>query len=157
MRLTGITLGAAAAVIATGVASGQTADEAPGRFQMTPVEGGVLRLDTASGALSFCRPQDEDWGCALVPEAHSALQKERDALRRRNAALRAEIEALKKAHADSDAEPETKKQDRIPSETRRRIVDDETIDEMMSVLETMVRRFKDMLESLREPSAPKQL
>ena len=47
------------AVLAALPASAQTRD-APGRFTMQPIEGGFLRLDTQTGAVSTCRAGAEN-------------------------------------------------------------------------------------------------
>jgi hypothetical protein len=127
------------------------------RYSMSPVEGGMLRLDTQTGAVSICRQQQEgDWSCAAVADSHLALQREVDRLKEENASLRAELEKLKSAGAGEQGAATDKKQDRLAPGSERRLPSDETIDELMTVLEKMVRRFQDMIESLKEQPHQKQ-
>ena len=131
--------------------------EEPGRYAMTPVDDGVLRLDTSTGAVSICRPQDNEWGCALVHDAHAGLQRELEALKQQKLALQSELEALKSAQAKTPDNPADKKQDRILTERERQALTDKTVDQMMSVLEKMMKRFEGMIDSLRAPPEGKQL
>lgn len=130
--------------------------EQPGRFTMTPVDEGMLRFDTHSGALSLCRRQDDQWSCALVPESHLDLQRDLERLKQENAALRSKLELLKSNTNNAPEDAAAKKQDRIILKPPVGPPDDETIDEMMSVLEKMVRRFQDMIESLQKKPAEKE-
>lgn len=58
-----VLLGSAA--IAT-VPSSAEAQEKPGRYTMSPVDGGFLRLDTETGALALCKKKGEQWACEPV-------------------------------------------------------------------------------------------
>lgn len=141
----------------------------PPRYSMTPVEEGALRLDGRTGAVSLCRAYDAGWACEAVPDAHLDLQREVERLREENAALRkergelrAEIERLEsEARQREEADPAAKKQDRITPEGESSASGpapgEETIEEMMTVLEKMVDRFREMLESLKKHPSEKQL
>lgn len=76
-----------AAVLAA-AASTQAAEEKPGRFTMTPTEGGTLKLDTVTGATSFCTRADGDWACKPTKDGEQILRKEIDG-------LKSEIDVLK--------------------------------------------------------------
>ncbi|MBS0232793.1 MAG: hypothetical protein JSR99_04840 [Proteobacteria bacterium] len=39
-----------------------------GRFMMSPVEGGLLRLDTQTGAVAMCAKSGSDWTCKPVDD-----------------------------------------------------------------------------------------
>lgn len=127
------------------------AAEESGRYTMSPVEGGMLRLDAQTGAVSICREQGEGgWSCAAVPDSHLALQRKIDELKAENASLRAELEKMKSGAGGEQGTATDKKQDRLSPGSERRLPSDETIDELMTVLEKMVRRFQDMIDSLKE-------
>ena len=58
------------------------ADQAGGRYRMTPAEGGAfLRLDTQTGAMSVCQRKDGRWACEAVPDERRALETEIDRLK----------------------------------------------------------------------------
>jgi hypothetical protein len=65
------------------------AAETPGRYTMTPADGGMLKLDSATGAVSFCtRPAGGEWACTPTKDGEQKL-------RERITGLEAEITALK--------------------------------------------------------------
>jgi hypothetical protein len=49
--------------VAVGFAVPASAQEKPGRYTMTPTDGGFVRLDTETGAVSFCSRKDTQWFC----------------------------------------------------------------------------------------------
>lgn len=46
------------------------------RYTMQPVDGGVMKLDTRSGRMSFCSARTGSWACELVPEERTAYEDE---------------------------------------------------------------------------------
>jgi len=46
-----------------GFAGPLAAQDKPGRYTMTPTDGGFVRLDTETGAVSFCSRKDTQWFC----------------------------------------------------------------------------------------------
>src|SRR6478752_4767128 len=84
-----------AAVLALVVATsgGPVAAQSPpdgenGRYSMTPIPEGVLRLDTRTGTVSTCTRNGTGWACYAVPDERSALDAE-------IGRLQAEVEKLK--------------------------------------------------------------
>ncbi|MDZ4841131.1 MAG: hypothetical protein SH859_03160 [Hyphomicrobium aestuarii] len=82
----GLVLAIAASSVAMEPAA--AASDAPGRFTMSPTDGGMLKLDTATGAVSFCTRAGSDWACTPVKDSEKAL-------RDRIAGLEGEIVVLK--------------------------------------------------------------
>src|SRR5690348_1293873 len=82
---------ALAAVMATsgGLVVAQSApDSENGRYSMTPIPEGVLRLDTRTGTVSTCSKNGAGWACYAVPDERTALDAE-------IGRLQAEVEKLK--------------------------------------------------------------
>lgn len=52
------------------------ADTANGRFTFTPVDGGVLKLDTRTGMASFCSKGTSGFACLAVPDSRDAYEAE---------------------------------------------------------------------------------
>ena len=63
----------------------------PGRYTMTPAEGGFLRLDTQAGSVSFCTVKDGQSLCRASADEKAALEAEVSRLRRENAELRSKL------------------------------------------------------------------
>ncbi|MBS7542282.1 hypothetical protein KHC19_03980 [Ancylobacter oerskovii] len=129
--------------------AGASSREAP-NFTMQPVEGGVLRLDTRSGTMSFCASRGGVWRCEALPDERAALEAEIARLRERLAAGGGGVPDIAgppreppSAAPAPDAAPPAK-----PDEERGRF--DAAMEEAMRRAETMFRRFYEMLERLRD-------
>ncbi|MGJ0507836.1 MAG: hypothetical protein ACR652_12085 [Methylocystis sp.] len=59
------------------------------RFSLQPTEGGFLRLDRQTGAVSFCTAKDGVSVCRVGADERAALQDEIERLRGENARLKA--------------------------------------------------------------------
>jgi len=102
------------------------------RFSMTPTEGGFLRLDKQTGAVSFCTVEAGASTCRAGADERAALEKEIAQLRRENAELKASGDA---ARSQSGASP-------LPRE--------EEFERTLSLVERFFRR---MVRILKEESA----
>jgi hypothetical protein len=98
-------------------------DAANGRYAMTPVAEGFLRLDTRSGQVSLCAIQDEAQKvlaqCRASADERAALQAEIDRLAKENAALKAQGVNPKAAAEDEDDRRFDKALDRAERFMRR--------------------------------------
>ena len=139
------------------------ADEAgKPRYTMTPAEGGgVLRLDTETGAMSVCTGKEGDWSCKPMPESEAATKK-------RLEDLEAENRRLKDANANLAAKPspppiapppaagqplgEPPKGDTIPPthEEGSKVPTEEDVDKLFDYVEGMVKKFKERIERLEK-------
>lgn len=63
-----------------------------GRYTMSPVPDGLLRLDTRTGAVSICRSKG-GWICRVVPDERAALDIEIGRLQAENKKLQDELAA----------------------------------------------------------------
>src|SRR4029450_14085746 len=82
------------ALIALTVLAGATPDGGVrgGRFVMTPVEGGFLRMDTLTGAVSLCQRAGGKWACEAVADDRRPLETEMERLRAENRQLNSTLE-----------------------------------------------------------------
>ncbi|MGH9677633.1 MAG: hypothetical protein ACRD36_11080, partial [Candidatus Acidiferrum sp.] len=77
-----------------------------GRYAMTPAEGGFLRLDTATGSVSFCSAKDGQSMCRAGADEIAALKGEVDRLRQENAELKSKLSGAPAAQSkDSSGLP----------------------------------------------------
>jgi len=112
-----------------------------GRYTVTPVEGGFLRTDTDTGAVSHCAKKDGGWACSTVPDDYQAMQRRVDELARENAELR---KRLAEADASRSGLPGAGGSDRkleLPSE--------EDIDKALGYFDRLIRKFKDFVDKQR--------
>ena len=72
-------------------------DTENGRYTLSPVEGGVIRLDTRTGAVSTCTNSNAGWACYTVPDERAALDEEIGRLQADNDKLKAQLAAREAA------------------------------------------------------------
>ncbi|MFO1136225.1 MAG: hypothetical protein U1E30_13695 [Rhodoblastus sp.] len=84
---------AAGPALAAGAASSSGDATENGRYSMTPVEGGFLRLDTRNGMVSLCKVENGSAFCRAATEERAALESEIDRLVKQNEALKKQPEA----------------------------------------------------------------
>ncbi|MGJ0424990.1 hypothetical protein [Methylocystis sp.] len=105
------------------------------RFTLTPAEGGYVRLNKETGALSYCSVKDGVTACRLGAEERAAFEAEIDRLRKENAAL--------KARAEAAPVPPTARPNMAPSE--------EEFERALSFTERFLRRI---MRLFREETSP---
>lgn len=154
----------AVAIVAVTTVSGTlvAAQSAPdgdnGRYSMTPIPEGVLRLDTRTGTVSTCTRNGAGWACYAVPDERSALDAEIGRLQAEVETLKGQLaagptvsgkidEALPKSDSLKRDEPKAAEGDRkieIP------LPSDQDIDRIMSFLEKAWRRLIDMANRVQK-------
>jgi hypothetical protein len=96
-------------LLAGAPALAETAPPAPaeaGRFSMSPTEGGFLRLDRETGAVSFCSVSQGLSQCRVSADERSALEVEIERLRRENAELKTRLGEAPRPPAAGPSEEE---------------------------------------------------
>lgn len=118
------------------------AENSSGRYQMQKTDDGILRLDTQTGQMSLCSDTAGRWSCESIESGQAASGGgDRVAkLERENEQLKDDVKRLEGMIGLDGATP--KKRDRfvLPSE--------EDVDRAMTMVEKMLKRFKDALEDL---------
>jgi hypothetical protein len=135
--------------IAAGAAQSMPATE-NGRYALSPVPDGVVRLDSRTGAVSTCSNSGAGWACYEVPDERAALDAEIGRLVADNEKLKAELAAREPTVTGKieEALPKTdslKKPEPKAAEGERKIEiplpSDRDMDRMMSFLEQAWRRL----------------
>lgn len=96
-----------------------------GRYQLQPVEGGVVRLDTATGQMTMCRAGAGALDCTEAASGGGAMAV---------AALKARVDALERQVAA------LRKGSSLPS--------DAEVDRSLSIMEKFMRSFMGMAREL---------
>ncbi|MDP2619153.1 MAG: hypothetical protein Q8P46_03080 [Hyphomicrobiales bacterium] len=117
-------------------ADAENADGPVGRYLMNEVDEGYLRLDTANGRVSFCHRKNVDWVCELIPDDRAAYEAEIAQLMEENRQLKEDVAALKRGDQEN-------------SDTLR-LPNRKDMDRLMAFFDRMMRRFIDMVKSLKE-------
>lgn len=140
------------------VAAQSAPDGDNGRYSMTPIQDGVLRLDTRTGTVSTCSRNGSGWACYAVPDEHAALDAEIGRLQAEVEKLRAQLaagptvsgkvdEAMPKSDSLKKPEPKAAEGDRrieIP------LPSDQDVDRVMSFLEKAWRRLIEMANRVQK-------
>lgn len=145
MRRLAITVLGLAALAGTAAA-----EEKSGRYTMTPVDNGFVRLDTETGDMALCRREGAAWSCQAMADSSRPLQQEYDRLLAENKELKAEIKRLDEIAGLGDRKPGTDRPApgfKLPSE--------QDVDKALDYVQRMVRKFKEKLRELERDEAPK--
>ena len=130
-----------------------------GRYALSPIADGVLRLDTRTGAVSTCSNSGAGWACYAVPDERAALDAEIGRLQADNEKLKAQLAAREPAVTGKIDEPlpksdSLKKREPKVAEGERKIEiplpSDRDMDRMMSFLERAWRRLIEMANRVQK-------
>jgi hypothetical protein len=137
-------------------------DSENGRYTLSPVTDGVIRLDTRTGEVSTCTNTGPGWACYTVPDERAALDTEIGRLQADNEKLRAELTARQPTVTGKIDEPlpksdSLKKPEPNVAEGERKIEiplpSDRDMDRVMSFLEQAWRRLIDMANRMQKDVA----
>jgi hypothetical protein len=159
------------ALAGTGGAVAQSmSDNENGRYALSPIPDGVIRLDTRTGAVSTCSNGSAGWACYVVPDERAAYDAEIGRLQGENEKSKAEVEGLK-AELASRPPAEDKTAEALPKEAlpksdslkkaepkvaegERKIEiplpSDRDMDRVMSFLEQAWRRLVEMANRMQK-------
>ena len=141
------------------VAAQSMPDTENGRYALSPVADGVLRLDTRTGAVSTCNNNGTGWACYAVPDERAALDAEIGRLQADNEKLKAQLaereptvtgkidEPMPKTDSLKKAEPKVADGERkieIP------LPSDRDMDRVMAFLEQAWRRLVEMANRMQK-------
>ncbi|TQF27185.1 hypothetical protein UNPF46_31545 [Bradyrhizobium sp. UNPF46] len=155
---------AAAMAVSGGIVAAQSApDGENGRYSMTPIPEGVLRLDTRTGTVSTCSRNGAGWACYAVPDERTALDAEIGRLQAEVEKLKGQLaagptvsgkidEALPKSDPLKKAEPKNAESRAAEGERKIEIPlpSDQDVDRVMSFLEKAWRRLIDMANRVQK-------
>jgi len=132
------------------------ADAAGGRYQMTPIENGFMRLDTETGAVSICKNTGGKVVCELAEDGAGQYAKDIDKLKQENQKLRAEVDRMER-HFGLDPNSSAKPNDLappVPPGTAFKVPQKEDVDQMFNYIEGMLNKFRERLRRLEKEPKP---
>jgi hypothetical protein len=157
-------MAAAMAVGIGGAAAGPMPDTENGRYTLSPVNDGIIRLDTRTGEVSTCNNNGNGWACYAVPDERAALDAEIGQLQADNEKLKTQLaerdatvtgkidEPLPKSDPLNKPEPKTAEGERkieIPK-IEIPLPSDRDMDRAMSFLEHAWRRLVEMANRVQK-------
>lgn len=136
-----------AALALAGAAVADTADNA-GRFTMSPVDGGFLRLDKETGAVAMCARSGTAWACSPVEDrTPAATAADVSKLERENRDLKDRVKALEESL-------ETKVPLEGPPGGKAELPTEQEIDQALDYLERVYKKVRDRVKDLDKPLPP---
>jgi hypothetical protein len=139
--------------------AGALPDTDNGRYALSPLADGVLRLDTRTGAVSTCSNTGAGWACYAVPDERAALDAEIGRLQADNEKLKAQLAEREPVVTGKIEEPlpksdSLKKSEPKVAEGERKIEiplpSDRDMDRVMSFLERAWRRLIEMANRVQK-------
>jgi len=150
LRILSVAFAAAAVVCIDGTVLAQSLpDIENGRYALSPVGDGVVRLDTRTGSVSTCNNSGAGWACYVVPDERAAMDAEIGRLQAENEKLKTDLAAREPTVAGKIDEP-LPKQDSMkapaPKADAERKIEiplpsDQDVDRVMAFLERAWRRL----------------
>jgi hypothetical protein len=154
-HVTSILLIASGIALAAAHVSAEPVAEPKGRYTMTPVDGGLIRLDTETGAVALCTRKNEAWACEPMKDGSTGAG-DRAKLEEENKALKERLKTLE------EAKPSTPPADAYPTEppggSVSQLPTEEEIDKAFDFAERMYKKLRDRIQKFEQPSpspAPK--
>jgi hypothetical protein len=134
-------------------------DAENGRYALSPVTNGVLRLDTRTGAASICADKGTGWACYAMPDERAALDEEIGRLQKDNEALQAQLAQREASVGGKTDEPLPKSDSLKKSEPKLAegehrleipLPSDRDMDRMMGFVEQAWRRLVEMANRMQK-------
>jgi len=135
-----------AALALASAAVADTTDNA-GRFTISPVDGGFLRLDKETGAVAMCARSGTAWACTPVEDRTPTAAAEVSKLERENRDLRDRVKALEDSL-------ETKIPLEGPPGGKAQLPTEQEIDQALDYLERVYKKVRDRVKDLDKPLPP---
>ncbi len=137
-----------------------------GRYKMSPVEDGFVRLDTETGAMSLCTRQTSGWSCQPMREDQKTIGDELSRLRAENAELKEENRRMEETfgldargsqrkNEDGSGNQDDSSRDMTDTKPEIQLPSEEQVDQAVDYLERMIRKFRERFENFGEKTKPR--
>jgi hypothetical protein len=128
------------------------ADDKAGRFTMTPADGGALKLDTVTGATSFCTRASGEWVCTPTKDGDQAMRREIEGLKGEVLVLKEQLTKMEEIAGIGDPSkdpPGGRGKVELPTE--------KDVDQAFDYVERMVRKLRERLNKVEQETKPSPL
>lgn len=126
------------------------AQEKQGRYTMTPTDGGVLKLDTVTGATSFCTRSSGDWDCKPTRDGEQALRREIEGLQGQIVVLKEQLIKMEDVAGIGDPG----KSDRMKPQAKMDLPTEKDVDQAFDYFERMVKKLRERMNKIEAEGKP---
>lgn len=155
---TSFALAAAATLSAVSFGAALAADEKPGRYTMTPAEGGALKLDTVTGAVSLCTRAGGDWACKPTQDGEQTLRREIEGLKAENDVLKDQLVKMEELAGIGDPRktegPLGGPRPGGSGDSKMGLPTEKEVDQAFDYFESMVKKLRERFNKLEGPAKP---
>lgn len=150
-----ITRKTAAAALLAGLAAAplaaSAANDESGRYSMSPADGGFVRLDRQTGAMTFCTKTDAAWACSPMADAQQSSNTEIERLESENKNLKADKRHLEEMLGLADpGKPATASPETGSTTPPMKIPSEQDVDTAFDYFEGMIKKFRERMKKLDE-------
>jgi hypothetical protein len=125
------------------------ADDKPGRYTMSPTDGGMLKLDTVTGAVAFCTRVDGDWACKPTKDGEQTLRREIDGLKSEIGVLKEQLTKMEEIAGIGDPSKVDGPRPGGPGpQARTDLPTEKDVDQAFDYFERMVKKLRERLNKL---------
>lgn len=138
------------------------ADDEAGRYSMSPTEGGFVRLDRNTGAMTFCTKGDASksepaWACTPMGDAQQLSNSERERLEAENKALKTDKQHLEEMLGMADpSKPGATSPDTGSAAPPMKIPSEKDVDQVFDYFEGMMKKFRERMKKLEDTPGKEQ-
>lgn len=123
--------------------------EETSRYTMIETDEGIIRLDKQTGAMSNCKKSFERWACEPMREM-TEEQKSASPADENEQIAALKLENLKLKQQLADLEQLKQSPDDLERDKKFNLPSDEEVDEAITYMEKMIRKFGGAMKRLRE-------
>jgi hypothetical protein len=136
----------------------ETPADSSGRFTMSPVDGGFLRLDKQTGAVTMCARTGNDWACKPVDDqTKAASSDELSRLEAENKELKDRVKTLEESLETGKPSPPPPGGGPLaegPPGGKAQLPTDEEVDQALDYLSRVYKKVREHIKDLDKPLPP---
>ncbi len=137
------------------LAVAETPADSSGRFTMSPVDGGFLRLDKQTGAVAMCARTGNDWACKPIEDqTKAASSDEFSRLQTENKELKDRVKALEESLETEKPAPGGGPLAEGPPGGKAQLPTDEEVDQALDYLSRVYKKVREHIKDLDKPLSP---
>jgi hypothetical protein len=146
----------AAIIAAPTVAFAEMPDDGKGRYALSTVDGGVMRLDKDTGAMTLCTRKADQWACEAVQD-RSQEDRERVAkLENENNALKDRIRSLEQSLTSPPGAAGKPGTAETPPGDAAQLPSEKDVDKAFDYVEGMIKKLRERIQKYEhnDPTKP---